>query len=109
MLSYPSRIVFLLLLFLPLSALSVDASRLWLPVKYQKHYMELMKAAKVAESIKRCTVVLEGTIDVGESKDGHPIFRVLCRQKSGKSYNEMIDGIEKRNCGKCVKLIFQIM
>ncbi len=80
-----------LILSLPVGAL--EESRLWLAKSHQKLYLPLVKAAKTAEAIERCEEVLEGTLDVSQSKATHPIYRILCRQKSGRSYNEMVDGI----------------
>lgn len=78
---------------LPFNAWSVEEKRLWLPQKYQTHFLELKKAAESAESLNRCVKVLRGTIDLDESKPGHPIYRILCRQKDMLNYNEMVDGL----------------
>ena len=71
---------------------SVDDDALWLPKKYAALYLDLKEAANVAQSLDRCEKVLRATIDLDRSKTDHPIFRVLCRQPNGKSYNEMVDG-----------------
>lgn len=71
---------------------SVDKSRLWLAISDQKYYLRLIQAAEAAESLARCTEVLEATLDRGQSRPDHPIFRILCLQPSGQSYNEMVDG-----------------
>jgi hypothetical protein len=83
------------LLLLTASALSHagDKNRLWLPVKYQTLYMSLVKAASTAEELDRCESVVEGTLDLDQSTPDHPIFRILCRQESGLTYNEMVDGL----------------
>lgn len=83
------------LLLLAASAIShaADKNRLWLPVKYQPLYTSLLKAASVAEEVDRCQAVVEGTLDLDQSSPGHPIFRILCRQENGLTYNEMVDGL----------------
>lgn len=81
------------LLVFPLMSWALDDSSLWLPKKYQTLYLPLVRAATAAESIERCVQVLEGTLDLGQSSEGHPIFRILCRQQNGRSYIEMVDGL----------------
>lgn len=81
----------LLLLYVPAAAL--DERRLWLPVRYQSLYLPLVKAAQRAEALDRCVTVMEGTMDIEQSRPGHPIFRILCRQPNGHTYNEMVDGL----------------
>ena len=71
---------------------ALDASRLWLPKHYQKYYLDLVQAAEAAEALERCTTVLEGTLDREQSLPDYPIYRILCRQGNGRSYNEMVDG-----------------
>ena len=80
-------------LFLSFVHAEVDESKLWLPQKYQKHYVGLLKAAGVAEKVERCESIIEGTIDIGQTTAEHPMFRILCRQENGRSYNEIIDGL----------------
>ena len=89
------RRFFLGLLILTASAVShaVDRNPLWLPVKYQTLYLSLIKAASAAEELDRCREVVEGTLDLDQSTPDHPIFRILCRQESGLTYNEMVDGL----------------
>lgn len=72
---------------------AVDVERLWLPRSDQKHYLSLVQSAEAAEALPRCHTVLEGTIDKEQSRHNHPIFRILCRQANGRSYNEMVDGL----------------
>lgn len=86
---------FIGLLLLSASAVShaVDRSRLWLPAKYQTLHMSLIEAASAAEGLDRCEAVVEGTLDLDQSTPDHPIFRILCRQGSGLTYNEMVDGL----------------
>lgn len=71
----------------------VDESRLWLAKSQHKYFLSLVQAAQVAETLERCSEVLEGTLDREQSAPNHPIFRVLCRQPNGRSYNEMVDGL----------------
>lgn len=75
------------------SATALDEERLWLPTKYNTLFLELKDAALAAESLERCVTVLRGTIDIDQSRNGKPIFRILCRQSNGLSYNEMVDGV----------------
>ncbi len=71
----------------------VDDKRLWLPGgKYATLFFELRKAAEAAEGLERCVTVLRGTVDLDRSSVQHPIYRILCRQENGRSYNEMVDG-----------------
>lgn len=72
---------------------ALDEDRLWLPVKYQTLHLSLVKAALVAEELERCTSVVEGTVDLEQSKPNHPIYRIQCRQENGRTYNEMVDGV----------------
>ncbi len=72
---------------------ALDESRLWLARSHQIYYLPLVQSAQAAEAIDRCTEVLEGTLDLDQSTPGHPIFRILCRQPDGRSYNEMVDGL----------------
>lgn len=72
---------------------ALDEDRLWLPVRYQTLYLSLVKAASVAEELERCVSVVEGTLDLEQSKPEHPVYRIQCRQESGRTYNEMVDGL----------------
>jgi hypothetical protein len=72
---------------------ALDPQRLWLPTRYQTLYLPLVKAAETAEALDRCVTVMEGTIDLEQSRPEHPIYRILCRQDSGRTYNEMVDGL----------------
>src|SRR5687768_15959346 len=74
-------------------AFALDSQRLWLPTRYQTLYLPLVKAAETAESLDRCVTVIEGTIDLEQSRPEHPIYRILCRQENGRTYNEMVDGL----------------
>lgn len=71
----------------------LDVNRLWLPIKYQTHYLSLVEAATVAEALERCVTVVEGTLDLEQSVPEHPIYRIQCRQANGRTYNEMVDGL----------------
>lgn len=83
----------LLLSLTAIDAVAVEENRLWLPVKDHTHYLSLKHAAEAAERLDRCTKVLQGTIDKEQSTPNHPIFRILCKQRSGLTYNEMVDGV----------------
>lgn len=92
-------LVFILLsivpgVFLAVKAFALDDSRLWLPKSYQTFYVSLVNAALAAEETDRCVTVLEGTLDLDQSTPERPVFRILCRQESGVSYNEMVDGTD---------------
>lgn len=88
------RLLPLIICSIPLAGNSeVDPDRLWVPTKYQTRFIDLIKAANTAESIDRCVTVLLGTIDLDRSASGDPVYRILCRQENGQSYNEMVDGI----------------
>lgn len=73
--------------------LALDDSRLWLPTRYQTLFLKLKEAALAAEAIDRCVTVLRGTIDVEQSTQDHPMYRILCRDPDNRSYTEMVDGI----------------
>lgn len=81
------------LLSLPGSLVALDEERLWLPVSHEKLYLHLKKAALNAEQLDRCKQVLRGTVDFEQGTEDKPIFRILCRQPNGKTYNEMVDGL----------------
>lgn len=72
---------------------AVDDKRLWLPGNYASLFIELKRAAVAAEKLDRCISVEQGTIDLDDSSSEHPVYRILCRQDSGRTYNEMVDGI----------------
>lgn len=76
--------------------LGLNESRLWLPAKYHKLYLELKESALAAEALDGCTEVLQGTLDLDQSEPERPIFRILCRRPDGVSYNEMVDGVTKK-------------
>jgi hypothetical protein len=84
-----------MLLLLAVSSIghALDKERLWLPVKYQTLYLPLVKAASVAQALERCVTVVEGTLDLEQSKPSHPIYRIQCRQENGRTYNEIVDGV----------------
>lgn len=82
---------------------AVDESRLWLPKRYQIHYLELLQAAAAAEALERCLKIVEGTIDRERSQAEHPIFRILCHQENGKTYNEMVDGLSFKTLTTVIK------
>ncbi len=72
---------------------SFDDKSLWLPGKYGSLFLDLKKAAQSAENLERCVTILRGTIDLDDSTSGHPVYRFLCRQSNGRTYNEMVDGL----------------
>lgn len=74
-------------------SLAVDDKLLWLPAKHAKLFLDLKQAAENAETLERCVTVLNGTIDLDQSVQGRPVFRILCRQGNHKTYNEMVDGV----------------
>lgn len=74
---------------------TLDESRLWLPKGYERQYLDLKEAAEAALKLDRCVKVMRGTIDMAQSTKEHPIFRIQCRQSSGRTYNEMVDGLSK--------------
>lgn len=71
----------------------LDESRLWLAKAHHKYHLDLVRAAHAAEALERCESVVEGTLDLEQSRPNHPYFRILCRQENGRSYNEMVDGL----------------
>ena len=66
---------------------------LWLPSSQIGYYPQLKKAAEAAQTLPDCIFIQEGTLDLEQSRKDHPIFRIKCRRSSGKTYNEMVDGI----------------
>jgi hypothetical protein len=77
-------------------AYSLDESRLWLPTKYERHYLDLRDSALAAEALDRCVSVVSGTVDLQRSREQALIFRIQCRQENGRTYNEMVDGNTKK-------------
>ena len=77
------------------SAVALDESRLWLPTKYHKLYLDLKESAMAAEKLDVCTEILRGSLDLDQSQPGKPIFIIRCRKADGRSYNEMVDGTTK--------------
>lgn len=74
----------------------LDESRLWLPTKYERHYLDLRDSALAAEALDRCVSVVSGTVDLQRSREQALIFRIQCRQENGRTYNEMVDGNTKK-------------
>ena len=72
---------------------AVEEKAYWLPNAYEKYYLILKKAANNAEALDRCVTVLSATLDLEQSRPDHPIFRILCKQENGVTYNEMVDGL----------------
>ncbi|WP_339067266.1 hypothetical protein [Teredinibacter turnerae] len=71
---------------------AVDESRLWLPLKYQKYYLQLKTEAERAELSDRCVKVIRGELNFSKSTPSNPVFSIICRDQAGKSYN--IAGVE---------------
>lgn len=80
-------------LFFSAHTLGLNEERLWLPSNHERLYLSLKRSALAAERLERCTKVLRGTLDLDASTSEKPIFRILCLQESGKTYNEMVDGV----------------
>ena len=78
--------------FFVTTASALDEERLWLPSNYERLYLELKKSALTAQKLERCETILRGTIDLDASTKENPVFRILCRQPDGRTYNEMVDG-----------------
>lgn len=70
----------------------LNENALWLPMKYQGHYIQLVGAAKAALALPRCVEVKQARLDLRQSTPERSMFRILCRQASGKTYTEMIEG-----------------
>jgi hypothetical protein len=70
----------------------LDDKVLWLPKSYQQYYIQLVNAAQAALAQERCIEVKRATLDLVQSTEAQPIYRVLCMQISGKTYTEIIDG-----------------
>lgn len=71
----------------------LDESKLWLPLKYKKHHLSLLRAATQALAQPRCLEVKRGSLDLRQSTSERAIYRFLCKQASGKTYTEIIDGV----------------
>lgn len=73
----------------------LDESRLWLPVTYKHYYFELLASGLAAEAQRECESVVEGTTDLDRSKPDHPVFRMLCRNPDGRTFNVLVDGLTR--------------
>ena len=73
---------------------ALDENRLWLPKSWQRLYLDLKSAALNVEAMERCDTVLEGTVDIDRSTEEQPIFRIRCRQRSGKTFVQVV-GLEQ--------------
>lgn len=77
-----------LLLMVPVQQVyAVDASRIWLPKKYQEIKPKLLDAAREAESSERCMKVVAGEMIVRKNTAEHYYFIVTCRDATFKTYN----------------------
>lgn len=92
----------------------LNENALWLPIKYQGHYIQLVGAAQAALDLPRCVEVKQARLDLRQSTPGRTMFRILCRQASGKTYTEMIGGEgflsltpEKSSVVACHKLLLE--
>lgn len=75
-------------------SLAVDRSRLWLPSSYKQHFSELRKVAELAETkAPRCVEVVDGSLSESLSTIDKPIFRLICRDESKRTYAMTVDGI----------------
>lgn len=83
----------MLLTAVPTQVSALDESRLWLPKSHERIYLNLKKSAEAAEALDRCHSVVRGTIDLTQSTKEYPIFRIMCRQANGRTYNEMVNGL----------------
>ena len=70
----------------------MNEDRLWLPTSHEKLYLKLKSSADTVAELERCKVILRGTLDFEQSTAEIPIFRFLCRQENGRTYNELVDG-----------------
>lgn len=81
--------LFLLLLF---NTSQADV-HMWLPVSYQEKEDELSKAVDMIMDTERCERALKATISQDRSTVEHPVFKILCKDKDGVTYWELVDGI----------------
>lgn len=81
---------------------------LWLPVKYEYLYLKLKEATTAAANLERCSKVLEATVDLEKTQIDKPIFRVLCRQPNGRTYNEIVDGNTSRTLTTYVPIVEEL-
>lgn len=73
----------------------LDESRLWLPISYKQYYFELLASGLAAEAQTECDSVVEGTVDLDQSSRDKPVFRVLCRNADGRTFNMLVDGLTR--------------
>ncbi len=73
----------------------LDESRLWLPVSYKQYHFELLASGLAAEAQRECERVVEGTVDLDRSTLEKPVFRVLCRNADGRTFNLLVDGLTR--------------
>lgn len=71
----------------------LNTETLWLPKRYRKFKMPLIRAAKTTLLLDRCEEIKQGTIDLDQGSREHPMYRILCRQPDGNTYNEIVDGL----------------
>lgn len=91
---FPGLLLVLLGFYCPVVS-GLDESRLWLPISYKHYYFELLASGLVAEDQHECASVVEGTVDLDRSKRDKPVFRLLCRNSEGRTFNVLVDGLSR--------------
>ncbi len=71
----------------PLWSWAVDPGVLWLPKKYSDARPKLMRAARDAENMERCKVVIAGEMIVSKNTSDEYYFVITCRDAGRRSYN----------------------
>jgi hypothetical protein len=66
---------------------AVDSSVLWLPKKYSDVKPKLLNAAREAEGMERCAVVIAGEMIVSKNTEEHYYLVITCRDIGLRSYN----------------------
>lgn len=66
---------------------------LWLPSRYQRAMPQLEKAVDTVAQSEHCQKVIKGELLESKSQPGKPVFRVICRNESLKTYATIIDGV----------------
>lgn len=92
------------------TASAVDDNRLWLPLKYQKYFLQLKAEAEAAEASEKCVEVLQGQLDVDTTTPDIPAFNIVCRDRNGRSYNiagESMEVPEQFHWQKCKRQLAQ--
>ncbi|ODS23323.1 hypothetical protein AB835_09595 [Candidatus Endobugula sertula] len=79
-------------MFSNVSASPLSKVDLWLPVSYQHHYNQLLKAAKMVQSNPDCYELFKGTLSEHRSSLEHPIFIFRCRTERREIISVLVDG-----------------